>query len=57
MFVTIDHIVLNVRRKLREASAESPDANDQITVILGVDLGISQFIRVDPIVPKVRTAV
>jgi hypothetical protein len=57
MLASIDHIVLNVGRKLREVSTESPDANDQIPVIFGVDLGISQFIRIHHVVLNVRTAV
>jgi hypothetical protein len=57
MLIPVDDIILNSGRKLREISAKTPDANDQVPVILGVNFGVSQFLGVHHIVLNMRTAV
>jgi hypothetical protein len=57
MLIPINNIILNAGRKLREVSAEPANANDQIPMIIGMNLGIPQFLGIHHVVLNMRAAV
>ena len=59
LFGTVDQVILQVRRKVDEVGAVAGDADDEVTILLRILLGLLQGIGVDDVeldVPQLQVA-